>query len=158
MKRFSRILLVMLLLSSAASGALADVNEILTFTNLTDEELYVELSIFDDTDHYIYDLYVKPYHTSIADFWADTVDATYAACAYGEITGDDYGCITGGTSDYHNNVYFDDTGLPPYTSGPSDLPTEWFIFENPYIETSAVAMDAQVSAGGSGSCFISTLF
>lgn len=157
MKRFSRILLVMMLLSSGASGALADVHEMLTFTNLTDEEIYVELSIFDDARHYIYDLYVEPYHTSIADFWADTVDATYAACAYGEITGDDYGCITGGISDYYNNVYFDDTGLP-YTSDPSDLPTEWFVFENPYNGTSAVLIDAQVSAGGSGGCFISALF
>jgi hypothetical protein len=134
-----------------APGAAADVNEILAFTNYTDEILYVELSIYDDSGWRIYDLYVRPDRTSIADFWADTIDAAYTACAYGEITGDDYGCVQGGIIDYDNNIYFDTTG-EPYLSGPSDLPAEVYVFENPYQPADVVIIetDSHHDAG----CFI----
>ena len=107
MKKIGHAVLIIVFLTTSAAAANADVNEILTFTNLTDEELYVELSIFDNSGQNIYDLYVLPGGTSIADFWADTFDAMYSACAYGEITGDFYGCMDGYISDHLNNVYFD---------------------------------------------------
>jgi hypothetical protein len=143
-----------MLAAIAASGATADVNEVLTFTNFTDEELYVELSIFDYSGWRIYDIYVLPDGTSIAYFWADTLDATYSACAYGEFTGDFYGCAQGGITDYYNNVYFDVTA-EPYLSTPSDLPTEVYAFENPYQTADIVVIetDGRHSAG----CFIGGL-
>jgi hypothetical protein len=100
MKTLCYVSVVMILLTFGAIGADAEVNEILTFTSFTGEELYVELSVFDDHGWYIYDLYVLPDGTSIANFWVDTVHAIYSACAYGEITGDFYGCIDGGIGEY----------------------------------------------------------
>lgn len=147
----------MISLMLGAAVAHADVNEILTFTNYTDEELYVELSVFDDTGEQIFDIYVRPDHTSVVDFWADTFDATYSACAYGEITGDDYGCIAGGISDYYNNVYFDLSGIP-YTAGPSGLPEEWYVYDSPYSSADAVTVESGVFVSGSGGCFIGALF
>lgn len=131
MKKNRLIMLPIFFLVISASGAAADVNEVLNFTNYTHEELYVELFVFDNCCTHIYDLYVRPHRASIADFWAGTINATYSACAYGEITGDFYGCIEGGIKDYNNNIYFDDSG-EPYLSTPSNLPAEVFVFKNPY--------------------------
>ncbi len=154
MKMLRYILCIIMLPAILVTGAAADVNEILTFTNFTDEELYVELSIFDHFGWRIYDLYVLPDYTSIADYWAYSIDATYTACAYGEITGDFYGCAQGGITDYYNNIYFDITG-EPYLSTPSDLPTEVFVFENPNQPADVVVIetDSHHSAG----CFIGGL-
>lgn len=131
MKSVLFIPVLMALLVIGATKADAYVNDILTFTNYTDEELYVDLSISFDIGWHIYSLYVLPNHTSIADFWANSFRATYLACAYGEISGDFYGCIEGSISDYYNNVYFEN-GTEPYTSSPSDRPVEWYVFDNPY--------------------------
>jgi hypothetical protein len=155
MKILQYIIFLLICLSVInVSGATADINEILAFTNFTDEELYVELNIFDNSGRYIYDIYVLPDGTSIADYWADTSYATYSACAYGEVTGDFYGCIDGGITDYYNNIYFDYTG-EPYLSTPSDLPAEVFMFENPYQSADIVVIetDSHHSAG----CFIGGL-
>ena len=158
MKKTGYIILIMLFLVTGAVAAKADVNEILTFTNFTNEELYIELTIYDHSGVHIYDLYVLPDGTSIADFWADTFDASYSACAYGEITGDFYGCLDGYISDYYNNVYFDNTGVP-YLSTPSGLPAEEFIFDNPYASSGVVVVEGEVhSSGGGGGCFIGSLF
>lgn len=156
MKKIGRAVLIIVFLATGAAAANADINEILTFTNFTDEELYVELSIFDNSGQYIYDLYVLPGGTSIADFWADTFDAAYSACAYGEITGDFYGCMDGYISDHLNNVYFDNTGVP-YLSTPSGLPAEVFVFENPNSSAGVVVIEGEVHSSGGG-CFIGTLF
>lgn len=156
MKKLRYIIFSILLLVISASGASADVNEVLAFTNFTDEELYVELSIFDNSGWHIYDLYVLPNGTSIADFWADTIYATYSACAYGEITGDFYGCIDGGITDYNNNIYFDYTG-EPYISSPSDLPTEVFFFENPYSSADVVVIETDSHYHARGGCFIGSM-
>jgi hypothetical protein len=131
MKKMRLIILAMVFLVISVSGVAADVNEVLNFTNHTYEELYVELYVYDYCCTQVYDIYVRPYRTSIAEFWANSINATYSACAYGEITGDYYGCIEGGISDYNNNIYFDDSGAP-YLSTPSDLPAEVYIFKNPY--------------------------
>lgn len=155
MKRLRYIIVLLICLSAInVSGVAADINEILTFTNFTDEELYVELNIFDNSGRRIYDIYVLPNGTSIADYWADTSYATYSACAYGEVTGDFYGCIDGGITDYYNNIYFDYIG-EPYLSTPSDLPAEVFVFGNPYQSTDVVVIetDSHHSAG----CFIGGL-
>ena len=131
MKKMRYFILPIVILMISVSGVAADVGGVLNFTNYTDEELYVELFVFDNCCTRIYDLYVRPHRTSIAEFWADSINATYSACAYGEITGDYYGCIEGGVTDYNNNIYFDNSG-DPYLSTPSDLPAEVFIFKNPY--------------------------
>ena len=157
MKRSIWIVMGMIFFFCCAVNVHADVNEILTFTNFTDEELYVEMSVFDDTGEQIFDIYVVPNNTSVVDFWADTVDATYRACAYGEITTADYGCIAGGISDYDNHVYFDFSGAP-YASGPSGLPEEWFVFDSPYSSADTLAVNAEVHTSGSGGCFIGLLF
>lgn len=154
MKKLRTLICLMWLTVIPVAGAGADVNEILTFTNFTDEELYVELSIFDYSGWRIYDLYVHPHWTSMADFWADTLDATFTACAYGEITGDFYGCAQGGITDYYNNIYFD-FSAEPYLSTPSDLPAEVYVFENPYQPADVVFIetDHHHRAG----CFIGAL-
>lgn len=157
MKRFRYIIVLLVFLSAiSVSGAAADINEFLTFTNFTDEELYVELNIFDNSGGRIYDIYVLPYGTSIADYWADTPYATYAACAYGEFSGDFYGCIDGGITDYYNDIYFDYTG-EPYLSTPSGLPAEVFSFENPYQSADIVVIETDRHHSGGG-CFIGGLF
>ena len=156
MKKTIHIALIMLFLATGATAAKADINEILTFTNFTNEELYVELTIYDDSGLNIYDIYVLPDGTSIADFWADTFDAAYSACAYGEVSGDFYGCMDGYISDYYNNVYFDNTGVA-YLSTPSGLPTEVFAFDNPNASAGVVAVEAEVHSSGGG-CFIGSLF
>lgn len=160
MKKFGHIALIILFLVTGAAAAKADVNEFLTFTNFTSEELYIELTIYGPSGLNIYDLYVLPDGTSEADFWAETFDAAYSACAYGEITGDYYGCMDGYISDYYNNVYFDDTG-DPYLSTPSGLPTEIFVFENPYASADVVVVEGEVyssGGGGGGGCFIGSIF
>jgi hypothetical protein len=131
MKKMRDIILPIVFLMISVPGVAADVNGVLNFTNYTDEELYVELFVYDNCCTRIYDLYVRPYRTSIAEFWSDSIHATYSACAYGEITGDYYGCMQGGVADYNNNIYFDASG-DPYLSTPSDLPAEVFTFANPY--------------------------
>lgn len=156
MKKLRYSIFSIMFLVFSASGACADVNEVLAFTNFTDEELYVQLSVFDNSGRYIYDLYVLPDRTSIADFWADTIYATYFACAYGEITGDFYGCIEGGITDYNNNIYFDYTG-EPYLSSPSDLPVEVFLFENPYNRPDVVVIEADSHYHARGGCFIGSM-
>jgi hypothetical protein len=154
MEKLRNIIWFIILTAIPAAGATADVNEILTFTNFTHEELYVELSIYDHSGRRIYDLYVRPDGTSIADYWADTIDATYVACAFGEDTDRFYGCAQGGITDYYNNIYFDITA-EPYLSTPSDQPTEVFVFENPYQPADVVIIetDHHHSAG----CFIGGL-
>jgi len=156
MKKIGYIALIMLFLVTGAASAEADVNEILTFTNFTYEELYIEMTIYDNSGVNIYDVYVLPDGTSEADFWADTFNASYSACAYGEITGDFYGCMDGYISDYYNNVYFDNTGVP-YLSTPSGLPTEVFLFDNPNTSASVVVVEGEVHSSGGG-CFIGSLF
>lgn len=121
----------MVVLTFGTALAAAYVNDILTFTNETDEKLNVELSISGSAGWHTYDLYVLPGHTSIADFWADSFNAAYSACAYGDISDDFYGCIEGSISDDDNNVYFGNGG-EPYRSASSGLPAEWFVFDNPY--------------------------
>lgn len=154
MKILRHLIGLIMLPAIAASGATADVNAVLTFTNFTEEELYVELSIFDNSGWRIYDLYVQTDGTSIADFWTDAIDATYSACGYGEFSGDFYGCAHGGIADYYYSIYFDITA-EPYLSTPSDLPTELFAFENPYQTADIVIIetDNHDSAG----CFIGGL-
>jgi hypothetical protein len=142
---------VIYLVISAADAA-ADVNEALNFTNFTHEELYVELSIYDNCCNHIYDLYVWPDETSVAYFWAHSAYATYSACAYGEISGYFYGCIEGGISDYNNNIYFDDTGVP-YLANPSYLPAEVYVFDNPYSGHRQSRSHHHASVG----CFMDTL-
>ena len=157
LKKFVYGAALLILLTVSASAANADVNEILTFTNFTDEEIYVELSIFDNSGLTIYDLYVLPDGTSLADFWADTFDATYSACAYGELSGDYYGCMDGYITDFYNNVYFD-AAADPYVSTPSGLPTEVFVLENPNNSSGFVTVEADVHGGsGGGGCFIGSL-
>jgi hypothetical protein len=148
--RFIMIPAIFLIVS--ASGAAADVNEALNFTNFTHEELYVELFIYDNCCEHIYDLYVWPYETSAAYFWALTTYATYSACAYGEISGYLYGCIEGGISVPSKNIYFNDTG-EPYLAGPSHLPTEVYVFENPYDGHRHSRSHYHASTG----CFMDTL-
>lgn len=156
MKRLRHISVLLIFFSAiSVSIAAADINEILTFTNFTDEELYVELNIFDNSGGRIYDIYVSPNGTSIADYWADNSYATYSACAYGEITGDFYGCIDGGITDYYNNIYFDYTG-EPYLSTPSGLSAEVFVFENPYQSADIVVIETDSHHGGG--CFIGGLW
>ena len=157
MKSIRYITVVFLLLAFNAAKADADVNEILTFTNYTHEELYVELSIYDDSGWNLYDIYVLPNRSSIADFWSDSFFATYSACAYGEITGDFYGCINGGITDYYNNIYFDNTAVP-YTSGPSGLPADVYVFENPNTSSGIGVIVEGSHSGGGGGCFINALF
>lgn len=155
MKRLRYIIYILVCLSVInVAGVAADINESLTFTNFTDEELYVELNVFDNSGGRIYDIYVLPDGTSIVDYWADTGYATYTACAYGEFTGDFYGCIDGGITDYYNNIYFDNFG-DPYVSTPSGLPAEVYSFENPYQSADIVVIetDSHHSAG----CFIGGL-
>lgn len=156
MKKILLIILPIIFLVISASGAAADVNEVLNFTNYTYEELHVELFVFDNCCTHIYDLYVWPHRTSIAYFWAGTTYATYSACAYGEITGDFYGCIEGGISDYYNNVYFDDSG-EPYLSTPSDLPAEVFVFKNPYNRDHVDVVESDSHYHASVGCFIGTI-
>ncbi|MDJ0783325.1 MAG: hypothetical protein QNJ22_15215 [Desulfosarcinaceae bacterium] len=156
MKKMRRVILVTLILTISAIEAAADVNEELRFTNLTYEELYVELTIFDACCTHIYDLYVWPHGTSIADFWADTLYATYSACAYGEISGDFYGCAVGGIDEYYNNVYFDISG-DPYRSYPSDLPAERFVFDNPYHRHRETHRDSGSHHHAYVGCFVDSL-
>lgn len=154
MKRLRYIIVLLIFFSViSVSGVAADVNEILTFTNFTDEKLYVELAIFDDVGGRIYEVFVSPDATSIADYWADTSYATYSACAYGVTTDDFYGCIEGGITDYNNNIYFDYLG-EPYLSAPSDLPTEVYVFENPYQNADVVIVERDSHHSG---CFIGGL-
>lgn len=156
MRKIRRIIIPIILLVISVSSAAADVNEALYFTNFTYEELHVELFIYDDCCSHVYDLYVWPYKTSLADFWADSLHATYSAYAYGEITGDFYGCISGGITDFNNNIYFDDIG-EPYLSAPSDLPTEVYLFENPYDRHDVHVVKTKSHNRASISCFISTI-
>ena len=144
-----------LVMFSVASAA-ADVNELLTFTNYTDEELYIELCVYDDTGLFIYDLYVLENGSSIADFWAVNPFAAYSACAYGEISGDFYGCLDGHIGDYYTALYFDLSGYP-YKSDPSDLPVEWFVFDNPNSppDTLVIESDGYTSVGVG--CFVGAL-
>jgi hypothetical protein len=129
----------------------ADVNEVLMFANYTDEELYIELSIDDSIDWYIYDLYVLGGGISAADFWAVDPYATYSVCAYGEVTGGFYGCIEGSISDYYNMINFDLSGIP-YKSEPWEEPLEWFVFDHPDHPTHTL----QASSGEG--CFVGALY
>ena len=108
----------------------ASVNDTLTFTNTADERLNIELTITDAVGQPIYDLYVLPGRTSIADFWVDSFDATYLACASGDITGDFFGCMQGSISDANNNVYFGGS-QQPFISTPSGLQADLFVFSAP---------------------------
>jgi hypothetical protein len=151
--RKSRFIIVpAIFLAVSVSGAAADVNEALNFTNFTHEELYVELLIYDDCCEHIYDLYAWPDETSTAYFWAHTIHATYSACAHGEVSGYFYGCIEGSVSDYNNDIYFDDTG-EPYIAGPSYLPAEVYVFDNPYKEQDHSPSHHHASVG----CFMDAL-
>ncbi len=129
-KSFHVRLALTVALTFGVSLADASVNDTLTFTNTTDERLNIELSITEDSGQRIYDLFVLPNRTSIADFWADSFDATYVACGYGDVTGDSYGCIQGSISDASNNVYFNNN-QQPLASTPSRLEADWFLFSAP---------------------------
>ena len=91
---------------------------------------------------------------SVADFWVIDPYASYTACAYGEITGDFYGCIDGGIADFYNTVNFDLSGIP-FKSEPSDEPAEWFVFDNSNQSSDFLFIGA--SSDGSGGCFIGSL-
>ncbi|MGD9365623.1 MAG: hypothetical protein PVH87_08010 [Desulfobacteraceae bacterium] len=159
MKSIRFIPALMVVLTFGATMAAVYVNDILTFTNDTDEKLNVELSISGSAGWHTYDLYVLPGHTSIADFWADSFNAAYSACAYGDITDDFYGCIEGSVGDDDNNVYFGN-GNEPYLSTPSGLPADWFVFDNPY--DNAYARDEKDETDTSfffhAECFIGSTF
>ena len=156
MKIIMFIIIPVLFLAAGAAGAAADVNAILVFNNYTHEELYVELSICDNCCTHRYDVYVRPHGSSIVDYWAHTASATYAACAFGEISGNFYGCIEGGIADYNNNVYFD-YGGDPYLSGPSGLPAERFVFDNPYARDEVVVVGSHGHHYASVGCFIGSV-
>jgi hypothetical protein len=156
MKKTQLVVFAIIFLAISASGAAADVNAALHFTNDTDEALHVELFVFDHCCTHIYDLHVRPGRTSAADFWARTSSATYSACAYGEMTGDFYGCIEGGVSDYHSNVYFDDFG-EPYLSTPSDPPAEVFVFQNPYHRDHVHGFESDSRYYARVACFIGSM-
>lgn len=148
--------MLMLMGMMFTANAMADVNEEITFTNYTDEDIYVELAIIDDTGWTYYDLFVLEDGTSIANFWADTVFASYSACAYGEITDDFYGCIEGDINDGIHYVYFDNSGIP-YLSDPPDLATaDIYFFDNPYNVADVLVVESEGHGHGSG-CFISAL-
>jgi hypothetical protein len=156
MKKMPLIAFAVIFLIISASGAAADVNAALNFTNDTDEVLHVALYVFDYCCTHIYDLSVRPNRTSVADFWAGTSYATYSACAYGEVTGDFYGCMEGGISDYNNNVYYDDSG-EPYLSTPSDLPTDVFVFQNPYHRDHVDGFESDSHYYARVGCFIGSM-
>lgn len=157
MKTMRHIILVTFLLVTSATAATADVYEVLHFTNYTREEIYVQLSVYDDCCTHIYDIYVRPNGKSTAYFWAANGHATYSACAYGEISDAFYGCMDGGISDYNNNIYFDLVG-DPYLSTPSDLPAEVYRFENPYHSHDVVVVDTNDHYYAGVGCFVGSLF
>ena len=130
MKNLHVLLALGAVLMSGVAATDAYVNDTSTFTNTTDERLNIELTITDEGSRQVYDLYVLPDRTSVADFWADSFDATYAACAYGDVTGDAYGCLQGSISDADNNVYFGNN-QQPFASTPSGLETDLFVFSAP---------------------------
>ena len=141
-KSFHVRLALTVALTFGVSLADASVNDTLTFTNTTDERLNIEFAITDDSGQRIYDLFVLPNRTSIADFWADSFDATYVACGYGDVTGDSYGCIQGSISDASNNVYFNNN-QQPFASTPSRLEADWFVFSAPAASSLNVEDDEE---------------
>lgn len=156
MQKLRPVILAILVLVMGASAAAADVNEVLVFNNYTHEELYVELWVYDPCCTHLYDVYVRPHGRSIVDYWADTGSATYSACAYGEHSGDFYGCMEGGIRDFNNDVYFD-YSQDPYLSGPSDLPAERFVFDSPYARDDVIVVGSRGNHYASVGCFIGSL-
>ncbi len=157
MKKLHYIFVMFLLLMCGISNALADVNEEITFTNYTDEEIYVDLAIIDDSGWNFYDLYVSEDGSSIANFWADTFFASYSACAYGQISGKYYGCIEGNIRDSFNFIYFDNTGFP-YKSDPPDQDADLYFFDNPNDTPDVVVIDNDGYYDGSGGgCFMGSI-
>ena len=152
--RVAGILLAVLFM--AVGIAQADVNEFLYFNNHTDEELYIELSIDDVDGWQLLDLYVIAGGTSGADFWAIDPFAYYTVCAYGEITGDFYGCIEGSIADTFNTINFDFSGAP-YRSTLTTEPLEWFVFDHPGHTTETLFIGAGGHGHGGGGCFIGAL-
>ena len=156
MKPFLYLTILVALAGGVAGTGHADVNELLMFTNHTDEELYIELSIDDIDGWFFYDLYVVAGGHSIADFWSVDPFAPYTVCAYGEETGDFYGCLDGSIGDYFNTVNFDFSGVP-YRSEPSSAPAEWFVFDNPNLPADTLVIGASGHHHSSAGCFIGTL-
>ena len=157
MKQLLYLTVIMAFMATSVSNATADVNEEITFTNYTDEEIWVELAIIDDTGWTFYDLYVTENGSSIANFWADTIFATYSACAYGEATDTYYGCIEGRISDHLNYIYFDET-RHPYKSDPPDQDADLYFFDSPYDTPDVVVIETDDHYHErSGGCFIGAI-
>lgn len=156
MKTIQYLLMLMLIWVAGVTTAWADVNEEITFTNYTDEDIYVELAIIDNTGWTYYDLWVFENGTSIANFWADTIFATYSACAYGEFTDDFYGCIEGDIHDGFNYVNFDNSGIPYLSDPPNVATADIFLFDNPHHEPDVIVVETD-DHGYGGGCFIGSL-
>ena len=147
---FIRLFVLFSLFMAYHAGDLhAHENVVLYFANYIDEELYVEFSVEDNSGWMIYDLYVAEGGLSAAEFWIDDSHAVYSACAYGDISGDFFGCIEGRTSDLNNMINFDNSGIP-YTSEPSEDMAEWFVFDHPEHPT-------RILLASSGGCFVAAM-
>ncbi len=157
MKKIKYLFILILIGVIGASNAMADVNEEITFTNLTDEDIYVELAVIDDAGWTYYDLWVLESGTSIANFWADTIFATYSACAYGEITDDFYGCIEGEVSHGFKHVYFDNSGIPFLSDAPNVAAADIYMFDSPHTPTADVLVIEGEGHGHGSGCFIGSL-
>ncbi len=158
MKKIIGILAAIIIGATAATAARADINEEITFTNFTGEDIYVELGVFDNAGWTYYDLWVLDHNTSIADFWADTVLATYSACAWGELSDQFYGCIEGDVADGFNHVYFDASGLPFLSVPPDIRGADVYVFDAPPPTTDVVVVETDSHIHGhGGGCFIGSL-
>ncbi len=156
MKKIQCFIVLIMIALIPATAAWSDVNDEITFTNLTDEDLYIELAIIDDFGWTYYDLWVLQGGTSIANFWADTLFATYSACAYGEISDDFYGCIEGSISHGFKHVYFDNSGIPFLSDAPNVAGADIFMFDAPHSTADVLVIESE-GHGHGGGCFISSL-
>ena len=154
MKKLQYLIIVGLIWTLGATGAWADYNEEITFTNFTDEDIDVELAVLDHSGWAYYDLTVLEFNTSIANFWTDAVFASYSACAYGIFSGDFYGCVEGELGQGPLHINYDFT-LVPYLSGPpNEANADLFVFDHPNTTTGVVVVEGESHGHHGGGCFI----
>ncbi|MDA8138570.1 MAG: hypothetical protein M0036_07930 [Desulfobacteraceae bacterium] len=157
MKRILLTFMILLAIINGTATAWADINEEVSFTNYTNESLYVELAVEDYSGWVYYGVYVEPGMCSYANLWADLAYARYSACAYGEVSDDFYGCIDGALGDGYQFLNFDNSGYP-YSSAPPDQSCDAYMFDNPNQPPEVLVVEEHVyhEDGGAG-CFIGAM-
>lgn len=157
MKWHTKAIMISMVLLCSASITMGDVNEGLTFTNNTDEPLYVSLAVDEFNGWSVYDVYVETGWCSFADFFAYSPYAVYSACAYGEFTDDFYGCIEGNLNEAFDSIYLDGNGTP-YLSTPPRYACDLYIFDRDIGTPDVVIVADEDYHQEAGACFIRSLF